>query len=237
MKKVIVHKSAVPIYIAAGVWAVYALVFPLCKVGHFAIAAAVAAAAYFSSRCFFEDVREEIEVEPEPVRTGNEALDKMIADGQLAMKEMRRLDDNIKDEVISGQIRKLEELSGKIFEVVQQKPEKLPQIRKFMDYYLPTTLKLLNAYDRMRGTGLSAENIDNTLTKVEGMMRTIVAAFEKQLDSLYGAEALDISTDITVLENMMAREGLAEDAVHRTVQQETPEDKEEPSDGGIQLEL
>ena len=76
MKKVIVHKSAVPIYIAAGVWAVYALVFPLFKVGHFAIAAAVAAAAYFISRCFFKDVREEIEVEPEPVRTGNEALDR-----------------------------------------------------------------------------------------------------------------------------------------------------------------
>ena len=237
MKKVIVHKSAVPIYIAAGVWAVYALVFPLFKVGHFAIAAAVATAAYFVSRCFFKDVREEIEVEPEPVRTGNEALDKMIADGQLAMKEMRRLDDNIKDEVISGQIRKLEELSGKIFEQVKLKPEKLPQIRKFMDYYLPTTLKLLNAYDRMGAQGVSGGNIGATMERVENIMGTIVTAFEKQLDALFGAEALDISTDITVLENMMAREGLKEDAVHRTVQQETPEDKEEPSDGGIQLEL
>ena len=227
MKKVIVHKSAAPIYIAAGVWAVYALVFPLFKVGHFAIAAAVAAAAYFVSRCFFKDVREEIEVEPEPVRTGNEALDKMIADGQLA----------IKDEVISGQIRKLEELSGKIFEQVKLKPEKLPQIRKFMDYYLPTTLKLLNAYDRMGAQGVSGGNISATMERVENIMGTIVTAFEKQLDALFGAEALDISTDITVLENMMAREGLKEDAVHRTVQQETPEDKEEPSDGGIQLEL
>ena len=210
MKKVIVHKSAAPIYIAAAAWGIYALVFPLYRVGHFVIAAAVSLAAYFIGRCLFKDVKEEVEVEPEPVRTGNEELDKMIADGQLALKEMRRLDDNIKDEVISGQIRKLEELSGKIFDQVQQKPEKLPQIRKFMNYYLPTTLKLLNAYDRMSGTGVSGENIDTTLSKVEGMMRTIVAAFEKQLDSLYGAEALDISTDITVLENMMAREGLTD---------------------------
>ena len=60
----------------------------------------------------------------------------------------------------------------------------------------------------MSGTGVSGENIDSPLAKVEGMMRTVVAAFEKQLDSLYGAEALDISTDITVLETMMAREGL-----------------------------
>ena len=86
------------------------------------------------------------------------------------------------------------------------------------------------------GTG---ENIDTTLAKVEGMMRTIVAAFEKQLDSLYGAEALDISTDITVLENMMAREGLSDDPIHQT-QKETPaaEEKESGEDGdGIQLEL
>ena len=77
-----------------------------------------------------------------------------------------------------------------------------------MDCYLPTTLKLLNAYDRMGATGVAGENITATMERVEKMMGTIVTAFEKQLDSLYGAEALDISADITVLETMMAREGL-----------------------------
>lgn len=206
MKKVIVHKSAAPIYIAAGVWAVYALVFPLFKVGHFAIAAAVAAAAYFVSRCFFKDVREEIEVEPEPVRTGNEALDKMIADGQLAMKEMRRLDDNIKDEVISGQIRKLEELSGKIFEQVKLKPEKLPQIRKFMDYYLPTTLKLLENYASFEEAGVSGENLSQAKAKIEKTMDSIVAGFEHQLDELYRTDAMDIDSDIRVMETMLRRD-------------------------------
>lgn len=80
-----------------------------------------------------------------------------------------------------------------------------------MDYYLPTTLKLLNAYDRMGAQGVNGENIDNTMQRVESMMSTIVAAFEKQLDMLFGSEAMDISTDITVLENMMKREGLSED--------------------------
>ena len=122
MKKVIVHKSAVPIYIAAAAWGIYALVFPLYRVGHFVIAAAVSLAAYFVGRCFFKDVKEEVEVKPEPIRTGNQALDEMIAQGQLAMLEMRRLDDNIKDDIISGQIRKLEELSGKIFDQVKQTP-------------------------------------------------------------------------------------------------------------------
>ena len=121
-------------------------------------------------------------------------------------------------------------IAGKIFEEVKQDPKKLPQIRKFMDYYLPTTLKLLNSYDRMSGAGVSGENIDATLARVEGIMRTIVAAFEKQLDSLYGAEALDISTDITVLETMMAREGLTEDPLKAE-----PSSKEDPPD--IRLEL
>ena len=119
----------------------------------------------------------------------------MVRDGEMAIREMKRLDENIADPGISADIVRLEQVSARIFDEVRTHPEKLPQIRRFLDYYLPTTLKLLNAYDRMSGTGVSGENIDTTLAKVEGMMRTIVAAFEKQLDSLYGAEALDISTE------------------------------------------
>ena len=96
----------------------------------------------------------------------------------------------------------------KIFDQVKAEPSKLPQIHQFMDYYLPTTLKLLNAYDRMDSTGVSGDNITGTKEKVEKIMGTITAAFEKQLDSLFGTDALDISTDISVLETMLAREGL-----------------------------
>ena len=143
--------------------------------------------------------------------TGNPELDKMIKDGNLAISEMKRLNTSIKDEKISADIDRLEDLSAKIFAQVKSDPSKLPQIRKFMDYYLPTTLKLLNAYDRMGAQGVSGENIDATMQRVESMMSTIVAAFEKQLDMLFGSEAMDISADITVLENMMKREGLSED--------------------------
>ena len=87
-------------------------------------------------------------------------------------------------------------------------PQKLSQIRKFMNYYLPTTLKLLNAYDRMGSAGVSGTNIDGTMGKIETMMDTVTKAFDKQLDALFGDEALDISTDITVMENLLAQEGL-----------------------------
>ena len=122
---------------------------------------------------------------------------------------MRRLNDSIEDETISAQIDHLEEVTRQIIDQVIQEPKKLPQIRRFLNYFLPTTLKILNAYDRMDAVGISGENIDATKAKVEDMMGTIVKAFDKQLDSLFGAEAMDISTDITVMENLLAQEGLS----------------------------
>ena len=126
-----------------------------------------------------------------------------------AVSEMRRLNDAIQDEKISAQIDHLEEVTGKILDHVAAQPKKLPQIRRFLDYYLPTTLKILNAYDRMSAAGVAGENIDATKAKVEQMMDTIVRAYDKQLDALFGEEALDISTDITVMENLLAQEGLS----------------------------
>ena len=231
----IVHKSAAPLYAAAVVWVLYALLFPLYQLGHFLAVIAASVVVYLIAKKLCPDIVEEVKEEQKPQSTGNPELDKMLSDGKLAISEMKRLDDNIQDETISAQIRKLESLSGKIFAQVQQDPKKLPQIRKFMSYYLPTTLKLLNAYDRMSAQGVSGENISGTMNRVENMMETIVQAFEKQLDSLFGAEALDISTDITVLDNMMAREGLVEDAVHRAQPQEVTD--EEDLSGGIRLEL
>ena len=121
---------------------------------------------------------------------------------------MRRLNDSIKDVKISAQISHLEVTTGKIIDAVVEKPAKLPQIRKFMNYYLPTTLKLLNAYDRMDSTGVSGANIDGTKGKIEEMLDTICVAFSRQLDALYGEEALDISADIKVMEQMLQQEGI-----------------------------
>ena len=207
----ITKKSTVPYYCAAAVWVLYALLFPLYTLGHILIVAIGSALVFLLMNSLCEPITAEVEEKKEEEKTtGNEALDKMLKEGNMALSEMQRLDDSIQDEKISADIQRLKEICGKIFEQVKRNPEKLPQIRKFMDYYLPTTLKLLNSYDRMGAQGISGDNIDATMDKVEGMMDTIVKAFEKQLDSLFGAEAMDISTDITVLETMMAREGLTE---------------------------
>ena len=132
----------------------------------------------------------------------------MLDERAKAVSEMRRLNDSIKDAAISAQISHLEATTGKIIDAVVEAPSKLPQIRKFMNYYLPTTLKLLNAYDRMDATGASGTNIDGTKGKIGEMLGTICVAFSRQLDALYGEEALDISADITVMEQMLQQEGI-----------------------------
>lgn len=218
-----VRKPVAPFYAAAVVWLAYALLFPLYRPVHFLLVAVVSLAVFLVVSLLCRDTGTPAQQagqaakaagdtkKQEEKSTGNAELDKMLKDGRLAMAEMKRLDDNIADEAISADIVRLEQISQKIFDRVREDPKKLPQIRRFMDYYLPTTLKLLNAYDRASSAGISGENVDTTIRRVEGMMHTIVSAFEKQLDALYGSEALDISTDITVLENMMAREGLTGD--------------------------
>lgn len=234
MKKKIVHKSAAPLYAAAVVWVLYALLFPLHRLTHFIVVILASALVGGIAKLICKDVVEEVEVPAEPETTGNAELDKMIDACDKAIAEMKRLDDNIADEKISAQIVRLGTLTEKILGQVKADPAKLPQIRKFMNYYVPTTLKLLNAYDRMGAQGVEGENISGTMAKVEQMMGTIVIAFEKQLDSLFGSEALDISTDITVLDNMMAWEGLSDDPIHRS---QEAEKNDETDAGGITLEL
>ena len=93
----------------------------------------------------------------------------------------------------------------------------MPEIRKFLDYYLPTTIKLLNAYDRMSGQGIEGENLSKSMHSIEEMLDTAVDAFKKQLDSLFEDQALDIETDISVMNRMLEREGLTGDDEQDTI--------------------
>ena len=233
-----VKRSVVPIYLVGAVWLAYALLFPLYQPVHYLLCGALSAAAFIVGKGLFPNKVYEVPGEPEenkqeepekkepPKSTGDPEIDALIKERDRAVGEMRRLNDSIEDEEISAQIDHLEEVTRKIIDLVVKQPKKLPQIRRFMDYYLPTTLKLLNAYDRMDSTGIAGDNITATKDKVSAMMDTIVHAFDRQLDALFGEEALDISTDITVMENLLAREGLTQDK---------PSDQN--PDGGVELHL
>ena len=209
-----VKRSVAPIYLAGAVWLIFALFFSLHQVWDYLLCGAVSIGVLIAGRAVFPDKTYEVPdpkpKEPEkPKTTGNPELDALGKERDRAVSEMRRLNDAIEDPKISRQIDHLEEVTRKIIDLVVAEPKKLPQIRKFMSYYLPTTLKILNSYDRMGSAGVDGENISTTKQKIEAMMDTIVTAYDKQLDALYGEEALDISTDITVMEQMLQQEGLS----------------------------
>lgn len=154
----------------------------------------------------YEDVAYEVK-EEEKTYESNE-VDTIINKGMNYLTQIKEANKNIKSESMGDKIVQVEDVTSKIFDVVKHDPSKLTQIQKFMDYYLPTTLKLLNSYHTLEEQGIDRENITTTMESIENTMNTIVVAFENQLDYLFEDEAIDISTDITVLENMLVQEGL-----------------------------
>ena len=167
----------------------------------------------------FETVKD-ILVDQLDVEEGVVTMEASIADDlgadsldvvDLVMSLEDEFDIEIPDEEMTDKISRLEAVSTKIFEQAKADPEKLPQMRKFMDYYLPTSLKLLNTYAELDKQGVEGENITESKHRIERTMDTLVKAFETQLDKLFASDALDVSTDIDVMENMLRADGLTGD--------------------------
>ena len=171
------------------------------------------------------------------------------------LRSLRRANDRIADEELSRKIDRLEQISALIFKEVEGHPEKRDRIRTFFDYYLPTTQKLLDAYAEFEETGVEGEHLNQAKDRIEETMDTIVEGFEHQLDQLYSADAMDVVSDIKVMETMLHRDtasaakdfGYAEKPKVRpkadsqqaaqassAAAQTAPETKD---DGGVQLQL
>ena len=136
-------------------------------------------------------------------------VQEVVDEGKLAHTELERLYATIPDLAVKAKIRELINVSDKIVEDAVNDPSDVPQIKKFLDYYLPTAIKLLNAYDRMGAQGIEGENISGAMQSIEEMLDTTVAAYKKLLDSLFANQAMDIETDIEVMNTLLKREGLA----------------------------
>ncbi len=133
----------------------------------------------------------------------------ILAEGNRALSAMGRLYMSIKDPEVRGKINEIMRITDKIAQDAISDPSDIPQIKKFMNYYLPTTIKLLNAYDRMSAQGIEGENLDKSMKSINDMLDTAIEAYKKRLDSLFANQALDIETDIQVMNTMLAREGLS----------------------------
>lgn len=207
----------------------YALNGPLYRWQDLITFVVVGAAAFFIGGKIFKgkkyyvpaesvqpEKKSEPEKKPEPkaepqkkVSTGDPEVDKIIEEGYKYLHELRDVNIRIPDEVMTKRIDRMEVASADIFAYIAEHPEKAAEIRRFMNYYLPTTLKLLNSYDKLSRQRVKGENIQKTMFEIEGMMETIAGAFEKQLDSLFDDDALDIAADISVMESILKQEGLS----------------------------
>lgn len=124
------------------------------------------------------------------------------------LQQLRQVNDAIPDPVMTIKISRLEAVSARIFELAKQDPGKKAQLQKFMDYYLPTALKLLNTYASLPAQDVQGENIADVKKNIERSMDLLVTAFENQLDKLFQSDALDVSADVAALEGMLNMDGL-----------------------------
>ena len=215
--------SAAPIFAFAAAWIVCAIIFPLYELVWLiaalavSLGAAIATASVVGRRPAAREEAQERQPEEaspraeEPAQTYSPEVKKIIDDGKLAMREMGRLYSSIKNPDVRKKINEIMRISDKIVQDAVQDESDVPQIRKFLDFYLPTTIKLLNAYDRMSDQGISGENLSKSMRSIEEMLDTAIEAYKRQLDSLFENQALDIETDISVMNQMLAREGLSGD--------------------------
>lgn len=161
----------------------------------------------------------------EAVKQNAEAYDQILA-------KIRDVNDRIPDEAMTEKINQIESITREIFRAVEQEPEKRGKIDRFMSYFLPTTLKLLESYANLERTNIVGKNISQSKKSIEIAMDTVVDGFKHQLDELYKSDAVSIETEVDVLTKMINREtvtakqefGLGGQAVQTAPQQKTQKD-------------
>lgn len=215
-------KSSKPIYWFIITWLICCIFFPMYEnwaivasfIVSFVVSGIVSAKESKKRKKQEEALNEEYAKEAEKAKQQDKPLteiEQIEKEGEIALTEMGRLYHSIERPSIRSKINELMQVTDKIIQDVKSDPTDLPQIKRFMNYYLPTTIKLLNSYDRMNEQGYQGENMEKSMQNIEEMLDTAVKAYRKQLDSLFENQALDIETEIDVMNKMLAREGLTSD--------------------------
>ena len=172
------------------------------------------------------DAASRVSKEKEKSATVDSAAPKEADEGYSGiLRNIRRANDRIADPVLSAKIDRLEDIAGKIFQIVEHDKNKEKRIGTFLNYYLPTTQKLLDTYAEFESTGVDGDNLNEAKHKIEQTMDAIVEGFENQLDMLYQSDAMDVSSDIDVMSAMLKRDSAKSDF---TVGAKSVPDSEKP---------
>ncbi|MEE3362013.1 MAG: 5-bromo-4-chloroindolyl phosphate hydrolysis family protein [Anaerovoracaceae bacterium] len=147
---------------------------------------------------------------PEETRREDE-FDAAMREGERYLEDIRNAKAGISDAGVAADISGIEDTAGKIFDRVRRKPALLPEIEKFMSYYLPTTAKLVNVYSEFENGGADSGDVDEAEKEIRETLGSIRQAYDRLLEELYRDDAMDVSADISVLRQMFAKDGLSED--------------------------
>lgn len=217
MKKKII-KSAIPIYGAAAVWLLLGLICPrmLLKLWFIFLTAALSAGTYFGLSKRFKG--REVEVR-EAANSGDRSIDALIEEGRRKLDSLAAANAAIPDAEISKNLDDMVAAGEEIFRVLERDTSQAQAVRRFMNYYLPTADKLVANYRLMMETANKGENIASAMQAIENSLSMIASAFQKQLDNLYKDRALDVETDIQVMETMLSGDGLTAKGTMEEVEQ------------------
>lgn len=198
-------RPVLPIYLAALVWPVGALLLPAYRLSDLLIIAGLSLAAYGlgTKFCPTRVIRKQV-----PYATGSEDVDTMLSGISANLDKLHALNDTIPDPELSAAMTRMEKAGRSIAAAVEQAPDKARSIDRFARYYLPEVIKLMTTYANMEKNGVKGGNADQILTELRRNAATTAKAFENQLDALYSAEAMDISTDIEVLDGILKSQNL-----------------------------
>lgn len=198
-------RPVLPIYLAALVWPVGALLLPAYRLSNLLIIAGLSLAAYGlgTKFCPTRVIRKQV-----PYATGSEDVDTMLSGISANLDKLHALNDAIPDPELSAAMTRMEKAGRSIAAAVEQAPDKARSIDRFARYYLPEVIKLMTTYASMEKNGVKGENADQILAELRRNAATTAKAFENQLDALYSAEAMDISTDIEVLDGILKSQNL-----------------------------
>lgn len=198
-------RPVLPIYLAALVWPVGALLLPAYRLSNLLIIAGLSLAAYGlgTKFCPTRVIRKQV-----PYATGSEDVDTMLSGISANLDKLHALNDAIPDPELSAAMTRMEKAGRSIAAAVEQTPDKARSIDRFARYYLPEVIKLMTTYANMEKNGVKGGNADQILTELRRNAVTTAKAFENQLDALYSAEAMDISTDIEVLDGILKSQNL-----------------------------
>ena len=197
--------SVLPYYAAALAFVVLCAVLPVYRLWALLAALGAAVLAFAGAKKICPPRVVETEV---PFHTGVDDVDAMLTEMQQQLDTLHALNEALPDPQLSAAMARMEKAGRSIVETVEATPAKAKQVRRFANYYLPDAVNVLQQYAKLAKQGVRGENATSIRAEVEHNAASIATAFENQLDALYAAESMDLSADLTVLQNMLKGQGL-----------------------------